>query len=190
MSFLKLLTLFNIILIASCIDVSSINYDDWEEAVAECTDAFHCDFNNPQLVKDLYMCGGPEFTKLNFKWMKELAHYDVPYDGSLEYFGNYSKHMCDMPKEERREISKKYYDVGYEFYMEHCASQTAEECVKFMNYLWENQVIGMKYFAQGHCQGLAKLLPLPEEMKQLAAVTSKAVNAAKNLFKDVTNIFG
>ncbi|KAG8173872.1 hypothetical protein JTE90_019996 [Oedothorax gibbosus] len=187
MNLLMALTLLKTVWFVSC----EVNpFEEYEEAISECNEAFYCKINNPQLVMDVNLSGGPKFTKMIIEWTKEMAHYDVPYDGSVEYFGNYSKHFCALPREEKREINRKYFDVGCEFYMDNCANTKSEECVRFMNYLWENQAAGMKIIAQGHCLEVAKLLPLPEEMKQMAEVTSKAVNAAKNALASVTNIFG
>ncbi|KAG8176929.1 hypothetical protein JTE90_018712 [Oedothorax gibbosus] len=187
MNLLGVFTLLTTVCFVSC-EVNQ--YEDYEEALAECNDAFHCEINNPQLVMDVELSGGPEYTKANVRWMREYAHYYAPYDGSVEFFGNYSKHWCAIPKEERRETFRKIFDAGCEFYMDHCADVKSEECVKLMNYLWENQEMGMEIISQGYCLEIAKLLPLPEEMKQMAEATSKAVNAANDALGSVTNIFG
>ncbi|KAG8174752.1 hypothetical protein JTE90_019373 [Oedothorax gibbosus] len=188
MDLLIVLTLLKTVWIASC-EVDP--FEDFEEAMAECNDALHCVINNPKLVRDVNMSGGPEFTRMSVIWMREFAHYEVPFDGSVEYYGNYSKHICAMPKERKREIYKKYFDVGYEFYMDNCGNMESEECVKFMNFI----VMGKSRSNYGnyrprHCLKVVKLLPMPEEMKELAEVTSKAVNAAKDALGSMTKLFG
>ncbi|KAG8194755.1 hypothetical protein JTE90_026398 [Oedothorax gibbosus] len=187
MDLLMVLLLLKTVWIASCeVDF----YEGLEEGMAECNEAFLCEIKNYEMLRDMMQSGGPKLTKMIVVWMREIAEYNAPYEDSVEFYGNYAKHVCAESEERKKEIYKEHVDVGYEFYMDNCANMQSEECVKFINFLWEQQSSMMEFVAQGYCHKLMKVLPVPEEMKEIAEASSKAVNAAKDALASVTNIFG